>query len=414
MISDEANAYVWVWLPEKPDPVVAGRLDLVDDSITFTYGRKYLGRSDAISLYLPELPLKTGEQKPPDGMSIAGCIDDASPDAWGRRVIEHSFYSAHKANSDATLNAITYLLMSGSDRIGALDFQNSATNYIGRSIEENITLEDLIEAADYVDRKNVLPQSLATALLHGSSIGGARPKAMISVNDNKMIAKFSSATDPYPVVQGEYVAMKLAKKCGIDTAEVQHKVMLKKHVLLVKRFDRTRSELGWTRESIVSALTILGLSEMLGRYATYHDLAQIILTRFSNPKETLTQLFKRISFNILVGNTDDHARNHAAFWNGYELTLTPAYDICPQIRVGREANQAMAYGENLRKSRLSDLVLASRYYLLDRKHAQEIIDDQIQTINSEWKDTCDEAELTEFERNSFWGNQFLNDYALGK
>src|SRR3546814_2737221 len=97
---------------------------------------------------------------------------------------------------------------------------------------------------------------------------------------------------------------------------------------------------------------MLGLDEMMARYASYQDLAEIVRHRFTDPSAILRQLFARIVFNILCGNTDDHARNHAAFWDGERLTLTPAYDICPQGRSGQEASQAMLISGQNRMSRI--------------------------------------------------------------
>ena len=164
---------------------------------------------------------------------------------------------------------------------------------------------------------------------------------MIEYADRKLIAKFSSSTDTYNVVKSEFVAMRLAAKLGLDAAPVQLAHVAGKDVLLVERFDRVRAEAGWQRRAMVSALTLFGLDEMMARYASYADLTEIIRHRFSQPRETLRELFGRLVFNILCGNTDDHARNHAAFWDGKQLALTPAYDLCPQNRTGNEASQAM-------------------------------------------------------------------------
>ena len=116
--------------------------------------------------------------------------------------------------------------------------------------------------------------------------------------------------------------------------------------LLVERFDRPNQGDAWRgRRRVVSALTVVGLNTFPGgRYATYDGLADQIRRSFAEPDATLRELFGRISFNILCGNTDDHGRNHAAFVDERGLELTPAYDICPQARAGTNANQAMAYG----------------------------------------------------------------------
>ena len=130
--------------------------------------------------------------------------------------------------------------------------------------------------------------------------------------------------------------MRLAAKIGITTASVRLERAAGKDVLLVERFDREKNGTGWKRRAMVSALTLLELDEMMARYASYQDLATIIRHRFIAPKQTLQELYRRMVFNVLCGNTDDHARNHAAYWNGSELSLTPAYDICPQSRTGEK------------------------------------------------------------------------------
>lgn len=404
MTSD--TAFVWVWLPEATEPVVAGRLDQQGAVTAFTYGRSYLANPDAISLYEPELPLSAGEHLPISG-EIAGCIADAGPDAWGRRVIEHGRSTQAQESS-----AIDYLLASGSNRIGALDFQRSASDYLPRSADPP-NLDELATAADAIEHGAYLNPEISTALLHGSSVGGARPKVLLSGETGDRIAKFSSTTDSFPVIKAEFVAMRLAHLAGLDVALVQLTSAIGKDVLLVDRFDRSRTG---TRQLMVSALTVLELHDadgMAGRYATYADLADQIRKRFTKPDATLHELFGRIAFNILVSNTDDHARNHAAFWDGHALTLTPAYDVCPQRRTGGEAAQAMAFGRNgERLSQIKQLIDHAAVYHLDPHQAADIAQRQIATIEDNWDDVATEAELAPVDRDRLWGRQFLNPYAL--
>ena len=254
---------------------------------------------------------------------------------------------------------------------------------------------------------------LDRALLHGSSVGGARPKALLddSRTGRKLIAKFPSSTDIFAVVQGEFCAMELARRAGLDVAPVQLVEAMKRKVLLIERFDRIPGT--ERRRAVVSALTMLELDEMMARYASYADLAEMVRARFIDARVTLRELFSRITFNILVGNTDDHARNHAAFWDGRELALTPAYDICPQGRSGGEATQAMAIGpDGYRFSQVEGCVRLSRTYLLTDTEAREIIDHQIDVITAEWDEVADSAGLTAVDREYFWHRQFLNPYAL--
>jgi serine/threonine-protein kinase HipA len=157
---------------------------------------------------------------------------------------------------------------------------------------------------------------------------------------------------------------------------------------------------------------MLGLDEMMARYASYEELASIIRHRFTDPKNTLHELFSRLVFNILCGNTDDHARNHAAFWDGKMLTLTPAYDICPQGRAGGETVQAMRIlGEN-KFSQLKVCRDAAHNFLLSENEATAIFDHQIETIERHWLEVCDDAELSEVDRKLFWKRMFLNPFAF--
>ena len=404
------EAYVWVWLPSATEPVVAGRLAHDGESLIFNYGRSYLELAGAIPLYLPELPLHPGSIPPEPGLTMAGCLRDGAPDAWGRRVILNRTFGSKSKDADiGVIDELTYLLKSGSDRIGALDFQLSPTTYIPRSAQA-ASLEELLTAAEKVEQGIALSTELDQALFHGSSLGGARPKAMIEDGDQKLIAKFSSASDTYNVVKAEFIAMRLAAKAGLYVAPVRLAHVAGKDVLLVERFDRLRTEEGWQRKAMVSALTIFGLDEMMARYASYADLSEVIRHRFSQPKNTLRELFGRLVFNILCGNTDDHARNHAAFWDGRALSLTPAYDICPQSRTGNEASQAMLITGNNRRSTLATCIEAAPNFLLDQQTAAGIIQDMLATVRTEREETCNEAGLSVVNRNLFWKRIFLNPF----
>ena len=406
MISEPNSAYVWMWLPGETHPVVCGRLDHLDDRIAFLYARSYLDRGNAVPIYDAELPLRSGYQFPASAHArrVPLCIDDATPDSWGRRLVNHRLGELTVEFGD-----LTYLLESGSDRIGALDFQASADSHVPREVMHT-TLDELATASDRIETGMALSAALDAALLRGTSIGGARPKALIDDDHRKLIAKFSSTTDTYPVVQGEFVAMDLARRVGLDVAAVELTTAAGRHALLVERFDRTPAG---HRRRLVSALTILDLTSFPeGRYATYADLAHRIRSRFANPQATLRELFGRIVFNVLCGNTDDHGRNHAAFV-GEELELTPAYDICPQARSGRTAEQAMAFDEHgNRDARLDLLIGTASLYLLDRGEARSIVDAQEATIREQWDEVCDAAQLTAVERSRFWGRQFLNPHAF--
>ena len=206
--------------------------------------------------------------------------------------------------------------------------------------------------------------------------------------------------------------MRLAGFAGLNVAPVKIVWAMNKDVLLIQRFDREPAENGWTRRAMVSALTLLGLDERFAAHASYEALADIVRARFTAPAETLEELFARMTFNILVGNTDDHARNHAAFWDGNSLALTPAYDICPQSRTGRAASQTMQIDGRERRSQLLLCLAAANKFLLRDERARAIIRHQIAAIAANWNAVCSKAELGDADRRLLWRRQFLNDLAF--
>lgn len=215
--SDRARrAYVWAWLLGHTEPVLAGALELRKRQMVlsrsaqgggpfdFAYSRAYLERPDAISLYTPELPLEGGWQEPGEERSMAGCLRDWSPDSWGQRVIDDRLFGKRgSATSYLDVDDLTYLLESGSNRIGALDFQASNTAYVPR--RTTATLDELHQATRALEDGTLTPE-LAVALTEGTAVGGARPKVIVAGDDGReYIAKLSLSTDPYPIVKAEAV-----------------------------------------------------------------------------------------------------------------------------------------------------------------------------------------------------------------
>ena len=421
-MAEQGEAFVWVWLPGDTEPVVCGRLVESKDVTLFNYGRSYLDRADAISLFTPELPLQLGEQAPLAGLQEAGCIRDAGPDSWGQRVILQRLTGSHgSAAMVENLSFIDYLLNSGSDRASAIDFQHSPTEYVART--NTSSLDELVDAAQRIVEGRPVSSELSEALLYGTSMGGARPKVLLRNHSSgheprEMIAKLSVASDPWPVVKAEAAAMNLARRCGINAAPTELTTSLGRDVLLVDRFDRpgvvgsVASSVAGTlgeRRMTLSALTLLGLSPMQGIWASYADLAEVIRFHFTQPQATLKELFTRIVFNVCISNTDDHARNHAAFWDGEQLTLTPAFDLCPQMRSGDTATHAMAIDSaGSRESRLALCVTAAPIYQLSTSSAREIIDHVVTTIMESWDEVVDESALTVREREQLFGRLILN------
>ena len=403
---------MWIWLPGKTYPVVAARVRAQGDYYEFNYGSSYLAKEDAIPIYAPELPLRRGPIVPDQPLKIANALRDASPDYWGRRVIAYRLGGGQRSAYDMVeLDELTFMLQSGSDRIGALDFQASPRDYVPR-VANNETLESLLGSAERLEQGLTLAPGLAEALQHGSTIGGAMPKVLIQDEKTKYIAKFSSSNESFSVVKAEFIAMRLARIAGLNVAAVRLVRVLNKDVLLIERFDRVPAEDGWMRRAMVSGLTLLGLDELFAAHASYEALADIIRARFTTPTETLVELFSRITLNILVGNTDDHARNHAAFWDGQSFTLTPAYDVCPQSRIGREASQGMQIHGPERRSQLALCLATANKFLLSDERALAIIKNQVAVIAKNWDKVCNEAGLDDADKRLLWRRQFLNDFAF--
>lgn len=406
------RVYVWTWLAGATEPVVAGVLSRVGSTVVFRYAQSYQNLPGAVSLYLPELPVGNEVIPPRPPLTLAGCIDDGTPDSWGMRVVLERLRLQGAEGTDE-VSPFTYMVESASDRFGALDFQRSPSEYVPRL--PSASLEDLLTAAERVDAGEELSRELEAAVFAGSSLGGARPKVALRDDSRSLIAKFSSRTDRYAVVKAEGVAMNLARRAGLDVASTEVETCAGKDVLLVERFDRTPVDN--ERRMAVSALTVLGLDPVTGgRYATYCELADAIRKRFTTADDTLRELFGRIVFNICVGNTDDHARNHAAFWDGHAemLSLAPAYDICPQERSGGEASQAMAVrpGAGGSLSNLANCVEAAPIYHLTAKEARTIIDAQLDVVRTQWVEAADESRLSAGERERMWGSMILNPYCV--
>lgn len=400
------RVFVWTWLPDESTPIVAGAVDRVDAGrFDFTYARSYLDHEHAVSLYAPELPLRRGVQEPLDGLTIAACLKDATPDSWGERVIGNRLGSG-----DAELSLETYLLESGSNRLGAIDFQQSATEYVPRL--DTASLDDLYDAAEKVLAGEPLDPAIGDALRNGTAIGGAHPKVLISDDSGvEYVAKLSVSTDVHPWIKAEAVGIKLAKRCGLEVPTARVITSMGRDVLLIERFDRLA---GGQRRHVVSGLTMMGLDALLGaRYGSYPEMLDALREHALVAHDVGRTLFERVVFNVAIGNNDDHARNHAAFWDGQSLELTPAFDLTPQVRSTDMSTQAMAIGrDGARASQFAVCVAAAADYGLSRPAAADIVDRIVSTIEAQWPEAADAARLSEADRNALWRRSVLNRSTL--
>ncbi|AFT69550.1 HipA-like protein family [Alloalcanivorax dieselolei B5] len=389
MISDKA--YIWVFLPGLTEPVVCGVVAWDGVEYVFRYGKSYLARPDAMPLSIPGRPLGelTGDPYTLEN-ELSGALRDAAPDAWGRRIIQREIAKTiAQANSprESEPGEIDYLLGAGSDRIGALDTSESPHVYSPLP-RHTSPLEDALKAAEKMERGEELDEKLDAALNHGTSIGGARPKVLFQQDGDFWVAKFSSSSDTLNMIAAEAGAMKLAARAGLNVADVDMLKVAGKDILLVRRFDRQTATNGTvTRRHMLSAMTLLDLDEYAVRagHASYLELADLLRKYARNFERDGRELFQRMVFNILIGNTDDHARNHACFWDGHVLDLTPAYDVCPQPRLGYSADLAMVVGDQGRAANLKNALSQAERFGLGDNEAAECTNALRRTVEASWK-----------------------------
>jgi serine/threonine-protein kinase HipA len=394
--------YVWTWLPGETEPVLVGRVDQTGPLFTFIYALRYRSRPDAISLFAPELPLRPGVQEPAGGLTIAGALRDGSPDRWGRGVIER-----RRGAAPNSLSEIDYMLCSSSNRFGALDFQVGRENYVPR--DDSATLAELQEAAIILDEGGELSESLDAALMHGTSLGGARPKATLTASDgSEWLAKFASSDDRvFSAVNAEGTMLELARMAGMNVPESKIVSSLGKEVLLVRRFDRDGAG---GRRHVASGLTMAQTDEMYARYVSYPQILDVLRLYAKDATQPWPELFRRIAMNIAISNNDDHARNHAAFWDGTHLELTPAYDLAPGQRSGDTFEQAMAFGRGdlgAKVSNFAALVRESETYGLSVAEGRDIIDQLVSTIRDHWDDAAEIARLSAADKQTLRERQIL-------
>jgi len=408
-MSTSDRAYVWTWLPGQASPVPAGLVVDVGGRLIFRYGARFVARDDAIALG-PDMPLGHSEIAPSESLDVLGTLRDASPDAWGRQVIDFRRAGALAPTGDVGLAPeLVYMLESDSNRFGALDFQGSSDTYVPRG--SLAPLEELVDAQRRLDEGLPISEAVERALGHGTTMGGARPKATLTDGNHEYIAKFSRQSDPYDVIGAERAAMFLAERAGIDVAKTDVQTVSGKKVLLVRRFDRGEDG---TRRHVVSALTLSGRSEMTARYGTYGQLVARLRRDGVAPQRYGEELFRRVALNMAVSNTDDHLRNHAAFWDGARLDLTPAYDISPMPRSGETATQAIGLGDDPgeRSSTFATLLTCARHYGLGAEPARAIIEHVVTTVEESWRDAADAARLTDAEARRMRERQILNPGSL--
>jgi serine/threonine-protein kinase HipA len=381
------RAYVYLQLPGSLEIVTAGFFEQQERAGVvvgvFVYNPTYLERADAVPLDPFELPLREGRFETVKLSGIFGALRDASPDAWGRRIIER-----HLNRTD--LSEVEYLLHSPEDRAGALSFGRGKSPPPPASrFNKVLELSKLLQFAQAVERDDMiaLPPQVEDLIQPGTSLGGARPKNVVETNDGLWIAKFPEQADRWNNVRVEASMLALARECNLRACDCHVVSVGEADVLLVRRFDRVKIDGGYLRHRFVSALTVLGSGETTSDRSrwSYLLLADELRRRSHRSAEDLRELFGRMSFNALISNTDDHPRNHGLIAPGRDFELAPAYDLTPNPLISLEKRDlALIAGRYNRYANRENLLSECARFRLSREDANGLIDRMMETVQTRW------------------------------
>jgi serine/threonine-protein kinase HipA len=396
------ECFVYIMLPGETVFITAGKFELRKDRQgvavgRFVYGKSYRDRADAVPIDPDELKLSERTYTNTRLKGIFGALRDASPDYWGRRVIE-------KRSGKPALGEIDYLLESPDDRAGALGFGLGREPPAPlRTFNQAIDLERLQALADAIIADEEMPggaeaQQAQDLLLAGTSMGGARPKAVVEDSDGLWIAKFNRPDDRWNHARVERAMLQLGRECGLHTADSKLVTIGNHDALLVKRFDREKTENGYRRARMLSALTLLRAEDthQSRERWSYLMLAETLRRISAQPKTDAPELFARMCFNALISNTDDHPRNHAVVAMEHDWKLSPAYDLTPStpISTGRR-DLALTCGVLGRFANADNLLSQCERFLLEREQANKIIDGMEQIIKRRWYDIARRESVSE-------------------
>lgn len=400
--SDPSSCYVYIQLPRSMEVVTCGRYVQQGRVGRFVYGKSYLANPRAVELEKFELPLRPGTFETARLGGIFGALRDASPDAWGRRIIERQL-------GRADLTEVDFLLHSPEDRAGALSFGQSPTPPAPLySFNKVLHLDLLLEAADRIEQGLPPPdEQVRERIIPGSSLGGARPKNVVEDGEDLWVAKFPSRSDRWNNAAVEGGMLRLARECGLRAAHGKVLSVSGRSVLLVRRFDRRRVEDGYLRHRMVSALTVLRADESPQDRSkwSYVLLADELKRWVANPDADLRELFSRRVFNALISNIDDPPRNHALIAAGSEWNLSPAYDLTPMPQASSiERDLAVEVGSvQHRRANRRNLLSQCGRFRLSQEDAAHLIDRMKATVSARWRDAVTacggtEADLEAIER----------------
>lgn len=391
MAIGEKSCYVYIQLPGSMETVPCASLRVRSLGAaayqgTFTYGRKYLERNGVVPLDPFHLPLTPRPQQFTKLKGIPGAVRDASPDAWGRRVIQ-----AKLQRPEADIEEIDYLLNGPDDGAGNLSFGRTVQPPApGRPFNRTHQLEALVEAAQALEEHGRLPHEVLEQLEPGTSMGGARPKVTVEDGHRLWLAKLPEQSDRHNVQRIEYATLELARAAGLRVCGTRLERVGNRDALLLERFDREwNPDAGaYRRFALVSGLTVLDADDgYLGRERWSYLLLADELRRWSiRSAEDRRELFRRMVFNAMVTNNDDHPRNHALLHTRSGWRLSPAYDILPVPMVAQERRDlALEAGRFGRTASLYNLLSQSDAFGLSVNDAKAVIDPMIEVVTG-WRE----------------------------
>lgn len=421
-MTSERECFVYIVPPDETEFVTAARFRVSrtrdgEPVGELVYGRSYLERKNAVELDPIELRLGTKKFETARMNGFFGAIRDAMPDYWGRRVIE-------RHAGKAMLDEFNYLMLGADDRAGALGFGLNATPPAPkRDYNRTLDLERLQITAESIqnDQPDLIEnqadaEQVQALMLNGTSMGGARPKAVVEDANSLWVAKFSSPQDRWNHPRVEYAFLKLADICGLSVADSKIVTVGGKDVLMVRRFDRNHSDAGYRRHRMVSALTLLRSEESPVARAdwSYLLLADEIRRTSSHPEQDLKELYGRMCFNALVSNLDDHPRNHAILAKNTSWRLSPAYDLTPTPTIALDNRDlAMSCGRFGRMAKKQNLISGHARFILSEEEATQIINTMEAVIRKEWDASLHRAGASQNDiaaiQSAFIYDGFFND-----
>jgi serine/threonine-protein kinase HipA len=372
-----------------------------NDHFAFEFSREWLSRHGGLILSGDVINVR-GMQHPRQGNSVFGFVKDSFPDRWGRALLDRRerLAAQEEQRPVRTLSSYDYLVgIEDLTRMGGIRyctenngaFINSNSRYSVPPLESLRALCDACQEIESAEERNELPEQrwLDQLVDPGSSLGGARPKANVVDTDGRLyVAKFPSKKDLENTELIEHFSHLLARKAGINVASTRVIPISKdRHLLLSERFDRTPDG---KRRHFASAMSLLGLDDGSGAGTGngYLDIVDFIVRNCTDVQQNLHELYRRVAFNVLFGNTDDHFRNHGFILTPKGWTLSPAYDINPSTKT----HQCLLINENTELSDINALRDSCESYMLDRKDASDIIN-EVTGVIRDWQRVATENQI---------------------